>query len=128
MTFHTVSRLNAFIFAPLVLIFLVAPQLLIWLFGHEPSIDGEVLGRRAGLLFLIPTILLLGLSKMEFSLDVQKLVAKTMAIFMGTIAILGLAEFAFGRIGVAIFGPVLIEIVLFFLWMRIFKASEPKSV
>ena len=122
MEFPILSRLTAFLCMALVATLLLAPGLFVWIFNLAPSVGAEVMARRAGMLFVIPAILLFGLSRMTFSLDVQRLVSKSMATFMLAIGLLGITEFALGRVGPGIFFPVICEAVLFWLWFKLSKA------
>ncbi|MFO1202091.1 MAG: hypothetical protein U1E58_05575 [Tabrizicola sp.] len=109
MTYPSVIRWTALLFAALCVGLLLAPQLFVLAFNLDPSVGAEVMARRAGMLFagLAPLYLsLAGLADPRH----QHGVLRASLVMMAGLALLGLGELFMGRVGPGVLIPVVLEI------------------
>ena len=115
MPFRSLALLSAFICAVLCLGLLSAPGLFADIFGLGPSVAGEVMARRAGVLFA-PLALILWTIRDLPNETLRREFASAVLVMMAGLAVLGTAEWAAGRVGPGIFLAVGIETVLAVLY------------
>ncbi len=108
-------RLSAALFFALCVGLLLAPGLFGAIFGLEPSVGGEVMARRAGLLFAPLGILYLQLATSE---PARRALLSAGLVLLVTMALLGLTEWALGRVGPGIFVAVGTEAVFAALYLK----------
>lgn len=110
-------RLSAYLFFALCAGLLLAPGLFGAIFGLDPSTGADVMARRAGLLFAPLGLLYLQLADMDHP-KVQRALLSAGVVFLITIAMLGLTEWALGRVGPGILVAVITEIVFAALYLK----------
>ncbi|MCB2110899.1 MAG: hypothetical protein H6895_04495 [Defluviimonas sp.] len=108
MTFARLASLTALLCAALCIGLLAAPDAFARLFGLEPSLTGEVMARRAGILFA-PLFLILRTVRGMPDEPLRRDFARAVLLMMAGLALLGVIEWQAGRVGPGIFIAVAIE-------------------
>ncbi|MCA0042772.1 hypothetical protein [Celeribacter litoreus] len=96
---------------------LIAPAFFGATFGLDPSVGGEVMARRAGLLFAPIGLIYLQLAGTEQK-QVQRTLLSAGLLLMITMGLLGLTEWALGRVGPGILVAVLTEALFAALYVK----------
>ncbi len=109
--FYRLSLAAAFLFGALSLTLIFLPEIVYWLFQLEGNTLGDLLGKRAGMLFLGLAILCF-YARTSISPEVRSLVALAVASSMGGMAMVGLYELVWGMAGPGILVAVAIELTL----------------
>ena len=118
MSYRHLSIAASILFGCLCFALIVYPQIVYLLFQIQGNDLGDFLAKRAGVLFFALAILCFH-SRNSHSAEVQGLVALTVGIAMGAMALMGLFEFFRGSVGAGIFVAIVIETaiaLLFFSW------------
>jgi hypothetical protein len=87
---------------------LLTPGLMTWLFGIAPDVSAHVMARRAGVLFFLLACLFFIVRSADAA-PLRRRISGVTAAAMGGLAVLGLVEFLFGRVGPGILLPVAAE-------------------
>ncbi|MGB7318903.1 MAG: hypothetical protein WBC85_13130 [Planktotalea sp.] len=88
---------------------LIVPQLLAWLFQIELDHSGAIFARRAGMLFCGIAVICWHSRALDPS-PASRAIFLGLGTMMAGLALLGLVEFAQGRVGVGIFLAIVAEI------------------
>jgi hypothetical protein len=124
MTYPLLARATAGLSLALAMVLLCGPAIIFWLFSLDASLTGEVLARRAAVLFLGFTLLLWQLRDLAPHSPSAKAIAKSMAAVMLSLALLGLTELALGRVGTGILIAIATELAFFLGWMKVLKSQS----
>lgn len=108
MTYPSVTRWTALLFAALCLGLLLRPQVFVAVFGLDPSVGAEVMARRSGMIFAGLAPLFLTLSG-QADPGLQRGVARASFVMLAGLALLGLGELFHGRVGFGALIPVGLE-------------------
>ena len=122
-SFRTLSVGSACLFAILSVALLAFPEIIYWLFALEGNELGDFLGKRAGMLFIGFSVLCFQARGSE-SIEVQGLVAATIASAMGTMALLGVYEWVRGSAGPGIWVAIIVECVITGLYSRVWLRNR----
>lgn len=110
-------RLTAYLAFALCAGLLIAPGLFVTLFGLEPSLGGEVMARRAGVLFAPIGLIYLQLGKSNDP-QLRRALLSAGTVLMVPMGLLGLTELLLGRAGPGILVAVAVEAVLALLYLK----------
>lgn len=117
MSFRAVCVATSLLCAGLSIGLLTMPDVFASVFGLTPSVEGAVMARRAGVLFI-------GLGGLIYSCRTlvdpnhTRAISRWMVILMVAMAVLGLVEFALSRVGIGIFVAILPEVIFAALFWR----------
>ncbi|GLQ28603.1 hypothetical protein [Sulfitobacter pacificus] len=120
MDFRTISRATAAIFGTLCLTLIMFPELIYWLFSLKQAEVGDILAKRAGVLFLGFSVLCF-MARDAVIPDVQRVVVVTVMTAMGAMAALGIYEFWRGSVGPGIWIAILVELLISGLFYRAWR-------
>ncbi|MDF3415314.1 hypothetical protein HKX54_12665 [Sulfitobacter sp. M57] len=108
MDFKMLSCVATAVFGALCLILMVLPELIYWMFALEQAQVGDVLAKRAAMLFLgFATLCFMARDTMLD--EVKQLVSVTVITAMVAMALLGTYEFWQGTVGAGIWIAILAE-------------------
>jgi hypothetical protein len=124
MSFQKLSSMVAIIFLILCVTLVVAPSIIYWLFGLEENTTGDFLAKRAGMLFLGLAVMCL-LARRSQNIEVLQIVASTVGVAMGTMAMLGIFEFARGTSGAGIWVAIVAELLIVIAFFRVWLHTVP---
>lgn len=125
-TYRTLSTLSTVLFAALSGVLVACPEVVYWLFGLEAHELGDFLAKRAGMLFAGFSLLCFQ-SRSSETAEVQRLVSASIGLAMGTMAILGIFEWARGSAGAGIWVAIVVECMVSALYFRIWRHSSSPS-
>ncbi|MGH1579008.1 hypothetical protein [Planktotalea sp.] len=90
-------------------VLLFAPSIIFWLFNMTPDAGGEIIARRAAMLFAGLAYMAWGVKDLASSRALQ-ILFRGFAISMALLAVLGCVEFLRGSVGVGIAVAIVFEI------------------
>ena len=117
MTHRTRSLGTATLFGVIAAMLLLLPAPIWWLFALEGNAEAALIGRRAAMLFVGLTVLCVLLRDAGRTLE-RRAAAAAIAIAMGGLALLGLAEWLRGAVGPGVLVAVVVELSLVAAWAR----------
>lgn len=117
MTYDKTLRLFSYLTSALFAVMFVMPNAILFLFDLDADVAGQVIARRAAILFLGITLITAPLRRINDPL-IQRSTCLSLAITMVALAALGSVEFALGRVGPLIFLAVLTEVAFAHLFWR----------
>lgn len=117
MAFRSLTRISAALCFVLCLGLLGAPSVFTFVFGLDPSVAGEVMARRSGVLFAPLGLVLWAVQDLPPN-ALRRDLARAALVLMAGLATLGLIEWGFGRVGAGIFLAVSVESLLAILFAR----------
>lgn len=107
LSFRHVTLISFLISGALSAGMLLLPVAFFWLFGLDQDVAATVMLRRCGVLFAGLAVILWGARRARGASQVT--FARGMFLMMGLMALLGLAELAFGRVGPGVLVAVITE-------------------
>jgi len=111
-------RLTAYLAFALCAALLIAPGLFSAIFGLDASTGGEVMARRAGVLFAPIGLIYLQLGA-SGNQQVRRALWSAGTLLMIAMALLGLTELILGRAGPGILVAVSVEVILAALYLKV---------
>lgn len=110
MSFRHITLITFLLSGLLSVAMLLVPGLLFWIFGLDQDVAATVMLRRCGVLFAGIAVLLWGARRAKGA--TQVVFARGMVVMMGGMALLGVIELLFGRVGLGALLAVAIETVV----------------
>ncbi len=111
MLYPRLCTVVALLFFALFINLVWVPDIPFWLFDLQGNEVAEILAKRAGVLFLGLCVLCFAARRSQ-SPEVQRLIALSVWVAMGGMAVLGIYEFLRGAVGPGMWVAVIIEILI----------------
>ncbi|WP_424966486.1 hypothetical protein [Dinoroseobacter sp. S375] len=111
LSYRLAARITGGVFAMLCVTLILVPEVILWLFDLAGAASAEVLAKRAGILFLGLTLVLL-LTQAHGPNPTRKAVQQAVAVMLCAMAVLGAAEWLQDGVGPGIWLAILAEILL----------------
>lgn len=124
MPFRQLSLIVSLISLTLCVALVLRPEIVYWVFGIQGNTLGNFLAKRAGVLFLGFSILCF-LSRNTNSKELIRIVAVSIGVAMGAMAMLGIYELARGTVGMGILAAVIVESIIAILFYRLWRDNRP---